>query len=336
MTNSTKPKSLRNFNPRSYSYNATIVALIKSTVVVEIDGMKNTSPTWLLLPPDLIELQLGQIDLLLAMYPEDITIEESAQDMIDDFKKDIEGGSERSYESPPSVSILLRIAVPNEAQDDKTLDLDLIIPFFDQGTEHPDEPPNVKVRIRQPPWLSRATTTQLMDDLPPDEDLLSTIEHIKEAASTHLASTHNSALHSNTQATSTSTAPLVRVWFYFPSISTRSKRSDFIIHAPTYSLTGFLYAGKPGLLCVEGASQSIDDYMRWIKTESWGDIPAHHKKVSERYREVGVERVFGDMVEITDSVGERRGGRMNRGDMKAVEEWLGERGLGEALGRVLM
>lgn len=75
--------------------------------------------------------------------------------------------------------------------------------------------------------------------------------------------------------------------------------------------------------------------MRFIKTESWGDIPAHHKKVSERYREPA-ERVFTDMTEITDTVGERRGQRQNRGDMKAVEEWLDERGLKDVLKKVLM
>jgi hypothetical protein len=42
------------------------------------------------------------------------------------------------------------------------------------------------------------------------------------------------------------------------------------------------------------------------------------------------------MMEITDLVGERRGQRANRGDMKAMEEWLVERGLGEAFGKVLM
>jgi hypothetical protein len=78
--------------------------------------------------------------------------------------------------------------------------------------------------------------------------------------------------------------------------------------------------------------------MKFIKTESWGDIPAHHKKVSERYRETGdkIERVFPSMTEITDMVGERRGQRANRGDMKAMEEWLVERGLGEAFAKVLM
>jgi hypothetical protein len=177
-----------------------------------------------------------------------------------------------------------------------------------------------------------------MADLPAEEDMLGTIEHIKEAAAEQLEQSANTAAASTTAKPGTLyKGDLVRVWFYFPSISTRSKRDDFIIHAPSYHLTGFLYAGKPGLLCVEGGSQSIDDYMKWIKTESWGDIPAHHKKVSERYRETkDVGRVFTDMTEITDMVGERRGQRANRGDMKAMEEWLTERGLGEAFAKVLM
>nr|RBQ99375.1 hypothetical protein FVER53263_10842 [Fusarium verticillioides] len=130
---------------------------------------------------------------------------------------------------------------------------------------------------------------------------------------------------------------LVRVWFYFPSISTRAKRDDFINYAPTYGLTGFLLAGKPGILCLEGGSVAIDDFMKFIKTESWGDIPAHHKKVSERYREeaVDLKRAFSDMQEITDMI-EKRGARGNRGDMKALEAWLVECGLGDAFGKILM
>lgn len=60
----------------------------------------------------------------------------------------------------------------------------------------------------------------------------------------------------------------VWVWFYFPSISTHLKRSDFILYTPSYALTKFFYEGKPGLLCVEGASKNIDDYMKFIKTVS--------------------------------------------------------------------
>ena len=246
----------------------------------------------------------------------------------------IDDGEAGDFNEAPAVSLVLALPIiDDDSSAAHKIHLDLTAPFTYEGSQIPDEPPYFKLRVQQPSWLSRAATSQLQDAVPEGEDLLSTIEHVKETA----ARAHENSLQS--QATSATSAfdsgPLVRVWFYFPSISTRSKRDDFIKFAPTYNLTGFLFAGKPGLLCVEGYSQSIDEYMRFIKTESWGDIPAHHKKVSERYRETA-ERVFSDMTEITDFVGERRGQRQNRGDMKAVEEWLDERGLKEALTKVLM
>lgn len=105
--------------------------------------------------------------------------------------------------------------------------------------------------------------------------------------------------------------------------------------APSYSLTGFVLAGKPGVLCLEGTSTDIDSYMSFIKTHSWGDIPSHQKKVSERYRETDIERVFSGMEEITDSLGERGGQRANRGDMQALEAWLTAKGLQEAFEKVI-
>lgn len=290
--------------------------------------------SWHILPQSLIELQLGQIDLLLAMYPDEVQIENASQRTVDTVRSIEDGVPTSPFTVAPSVPMLLQIIIPDA--DQHTLELDLTFPFFYEGEQVPEDPPKVKVRIRQPSWLSKAATADLMTDLPEDEDLLGTIEHIKESAAQQLTQTSVATTDSASQDAS-STGPLVRVWFYFPSISTRSKRDDFITHAPSYQLTGFLYAGKPGLLCVEGGSQSIDDYMKFIKTESWGDIPAHHKKVSERYRETkDVKRAFEDMTEITDMVGERRGQRANRGDMKAMEEWLVERGLGEAFAKVLM
>ncbi|KAH7071392.1 hypothetical protein BKA63DRAFT_71961 [Paraphoma chrysanthemicola] len=295
--------------------------------------MTSTS-SWQLLPLDLIELQLGQIDLLLAMYPDDTVLEDSASKSMDILRNlSDDGVSGANFTTAPSVPVSLQVSI---LADDKNLLLDILFPFTHDGSEELEDAPRPKVRIVQPPWLSKAATNQLMTDIPQDEDLLGIIEHIKEAAAKQLETSISLINQHSTSTPNTPSGPLVRVWFYFPSISTRSKRDDFIIHAPSYSLTGFLYAGKPGLLCVEGTSQNIDEYMRFIKTESWGDIPAHHKKVSERYRETDVQRVWAGMEEITDSVGERRGQRVNRGDMRAVEEWLGERGLGGVLERVLM
>lgn len=295
-----------------------------------------------LLPLDLIELQIGQIDLLLAMYPEEVVLEEQSQKTIEAFRDSGITSLGADHTEFSTVSIVFRLPVTSQSQELKTLELDLTVPFTYEGVVPPEEPPRIRIRVRQPAWLSKAATNQLLEDLPEDEDLLGAIEYIKDVAGQYLEQANEASASSSRQETSTSlTDGIVRVWFYFPSISTRSKRDDFIIHAPSYNLTGFLYAGKPGLLCVEGTSKAIDDYMKFIKTESWGDIPAHHKKVSERYRESdgkngGVERAFKDMTEITDLVGERRGQRANRGDMKAMEEWLVERGLGEAFTKVLM
>lgn len=290
------------------------------------------SQTWRLLSPELLELQLGQIDLLLAMYPDEVVVEEHSQAVINQLRQFAEDAEPQRFTTAPTIPISLQLPIGSIATDAKTLRLDLSVPFTIQNGSDYGDLPAVKVRIQQPSWLSKAATAQLTSGVSVEEDLLGTIEQIKEGAAKQL----EVASSVETSAETTATGPLVRVWFYFPSISTRSKRDDFIKFAPSYSLTGFLYAGKPGLLCVEGESQSIDDYMKFIKTESWGDIPAHHKKVSERYRENIETKVFPDMTETTDLVGERRGQRANRGDMKAMEEWLVERGLGEAFTKVLM
>ncbi|KAF1834132.1 hypothetical protein BDW02DRAFT_351854 [Decorospora gaudefroyi] len=294
-----------------------------------------TNAQWRPLPPDLVELQLGQIDLLLAMYPDEIVLEASSQQLLDTLRNgnDLAG----AIKSTPNVPVIFDLPIDVAAAEppiQKILRLDLSVPFVFESEEEPQDPPNIRVRIQQPSWMNNLATSRLSSAIPKGEDLLGIIEHIKEAAAQYLIDSKKK-LEENEDAIA-ETGPLVRVWFYFPSISTRSKRDDFINYAPSYRLTGFLYAGKPGLLCVEGNSQSIDDYMKFIKTESWGDIPAHHKKVSERHREKCEQRVFPNMTEITDTVGERRGQRANRGDMKAIEEWLIERGMGDAFTKVLM
>jgi hypothetical protein len=78
--------------------------------------------------------------------------------------------------------------------------------------------------------------------------------------------------------------PLERAYLWFPSLSTPSKRRDLVTYASRYHLTGFVLAGKPGLLCLEGRGRAFERYMSDIKNESWGDIPSYQKKVSPRSR----------------------------------------------------
>ncbi|KAH7024040.1 hypothetical protein EDB80DRAFT_60444 [Ilyonectria destructans] len=293
------------------------------------------------LPKDLMELQLGQIDLLMAMYTSDdaISIDDASSNLLEALRDWCESDRETVPEfTEACITMLLSLDVSDEghsSDETKSLQLSLSVPLiYEEGGKAlaPTEAPPVKTRIQQPAWMSKGEVACLTAEIP-DGDILTVIEHVKEAACQHLAGLkHVDAINGNADTS------IVRVWFYFPSISTRSKRDDLVNYGPTYGLTGFLLAGKPGVLCLEGGSQAIDEFMKFIKTESWGDIPSHHKKVSERYREEGqdIRRAFKDMQEITDMIGERRGERANRNDMKALEAWLNESGLGEAFGKVVM
>ncbi|KAF5636045.1 RWD domain protein [Fusarium sp. NRRL 52700] len=287
------------------------------------------------LPKELMELQLGQIDLLMAMYASDdaIIIDSAASGLIERLREWCESDEQAIPKFTETViNLQLRVDVEDDSSSTRTLQLTLTVPLTCQKQEEITEPPPIKTRIQQPHWMSKGDVAKLNTEIP-EEDILSVIEHIKDAASQHLLSLKQAEI-ANAPIADTS---LVRVWFYFPSISTRAKRDDLVNYAPTYGLTGFLLAGKPGILCLEGGSVAIDDFMKFIKTESWGDIPAHHKKVSERYREeaTDLKRAFSDMQEITDMI-EKRGARGNRGDMKALEAWLVECGLGDAFGKILM
>ncbi|KAL6917107.1 hypothetical protein FSHL1_008239 [Fusarium sambucinum] len=288
------------------------------------------------LPKDLMELQLGQIDLLMAMYASDdaIFMDPTSADTIGYLRDWCENGDEEAPKiHETGVDLILRL--DDFGDDDSSahlLQLTLSVPLTCSRGDIMADPPSIKTRIQQPEWMSKGDVAKLNSELP-DEDILSVIEHIKEVATQHLEGLKQDEV-ANTPIKDTS---IVRVWFYFPSISTRAKRDDLVNYAPAYGLTGFLLAGKPGVLCLEGGSTAVDDFMKFIKTESWGDIPAHHKKVSERYREeaTDLKRAFNDMQEITDMI-EKRGARGNRGDMKALEAWLVEYGLGEAFSKILM
>lgn len=296
-----------------------------------------------MLSQELLEAQLGQIDLLMAMYPVEgsVVMSDSAKAILECLR---EAMAEDNLSNIPTnmhdIDLLLELEVPSDKEDVpvRMVQLSITIPLRHQGGLT-DEAPPARVRLQQPAWMNKAEANSLMNELPQDDDLFATIENITAAASTYLAQAPtpaDGAPSRTAEEDEHGEESLTRVWFYFPSISTRSKRDDLVRHAPAYGLTGFLLAGKPGLLCVEGGARAVDAYMRYIKTESWGDIPAHHKKVSERYRQAALPaRAFADMQEITGEL-ERRGARVNRNDMRALEAWLAERGLQDAFAKVLI
>jgi hypothetical protein len=282
--------------------------------------MTSTHP----LPPDLLESQISTLDLLLAMFPDpsESSITPSDLSLITNIR---DNGIE-SLTTPLPSEIHLSLHVSLDATH--SIQVNVTAPLQTSEVE-PTEPPSIAFSLRQPGWLDKASVAALSSSLPPD--IFSALDFLRDQGGALIPTLPT------TETKPISTGPLIRVWFYFPSLSTREKRQHMVDWAPSYSLTGFVLAGKPGLLCLEGSATSIDAYMNEIKTVSWGDIPSYQKKVSERYRETEVvERAFGEMSEITDLVGERHGARQNRGDMAKIETWLKGKGLGEMFESVIL
>ncbi|KAF3386433.1 RWD domain-containing protein 2B [Penicillium rolfsii] len=285
-----------------------------------------------ILPADIIESQLATIDLIAAMYPSsgELEIPESTTECIESLRDWCQDPTSTPPKIPKSISLTVCLPIANGG---KTIQVNISVPMQFEGHKSIDQPPPLGYSLRQPEWMSKAEVAELAASMPKD-DALEAFEYIQAESARFLETKERQATAS--EGTNTKAGPLVRVWFYFPSLSTRKKRDDLVNLAPGYSLTGFVLAGKPGVLCLEGLSPDIDAYMSFIKTHSWGDIPSHQKKVSERFRETeGVQRVFPGMEEITDSLGERGGQRANRGDMQALEAWLGSRGLQQAFEKVI-
>ncbi|KAJ0114400.1 hypothetical protein J7T55_010789 [Diaporthe amygdali] len=291
------------------------------------------------LPRDLLEAQLSMVELIRAMYPPSPgTPDTTADEMIEKVRSWCESSDPSGGSGNLPSSFSFDMTIPLNVEDSETLSPEIQIAIaVPLASADPDiiEPPPLAYSVRQPVWMSRANLAELVSGMPAD-DVLAVFDYIQEHAPKYLRNAAQSREESSQPLKDA--GPLIRVWFYFPSLSTREKRKDLVSYAATYSLTGFVLAGKPGVLCLEGSSRDVDGYMNAIKNESWGDIPSHQKKVSERFREeCGPEgRKFTGMSEITDDLGERRGTRKNRGDMAALEAWLKEKGVGDSFSKVVM
>lgn len=294
-----------------------------------------------ILPWELIDSQLSMVELLRAMYPpvEEDDTDCPTQKLLETIREQSEASDwpEGANSLPSRLDITITIPLEHGAASSVYLiQLNVTVPLRSKEKD-PTEPPPLTYAVRQPPWLSRAEMTELGAGMPKD-DILAALEYVKEHCPQYLEKAESVVDASSKISSGSDNGPLLRVWFYFPSLSTREKRKDLVTYAPRYSLTGFVLAGKPGVLCLEGTSRNVDDYMNAIKNESWGDIPSHQKKVSERFREHCDEtgRKFEGMREITDDLGEKRGTRRNRGDMAALEAFLREKGVGESFSKVIM
>ncbi|XP_017866491.1 PREDICTED: RWD domain-containing protein 2A [Drosophila arizonae] len=77
---------------------------------------------------------------------------------------------------------------------------------------------------------------------------------------------------------------LERLWIYSHHIKSSAKRQELVRQARQLQLTGFSRPGKPGIICVEGEPENVQEYWRSIKALRWQKIslvrtePCHKRR----------------------------------------------------------
>lgn len=64
-------------------------------------------------------------------------------------------------------------------------------------------------------------------------------------------------------------AMLERVWIWSHHIYSKIKRHDILKLCKNYQLSGFMWPGKPGVICLEGSVDNVQEVLRAIKSWQW-------------------------------------------------------------------
>lgn len=265
------------------------------------------------LPYELIELQLETLNNLESLFPlkNEFTLVSKNINLLfssnsSNYLVALQTSSMTSTDFNLSISLDYEppsSSIPSIPIEPYSIELSISLPLQSPSSSSSSlllHPPNPIIYLRHSPWLSRkshselsnllveeynlhtnSTSTSFVDDNsePPIDStslLLLLIDFLKTSSLPFLI------LHLTPPPPppSSTNSNLIRAWYYFPSLSTKEKRDDLINWSSDYGLTGFVLAGKPGLMCLEGEELEIDLFMKRIKNVSWADIPSYQKKVS--------------------------------------------------------
>lgn len=72
-----------------------------------------------------------------------------------------------------------------------------------------------------------------------------------------------------------------RMWLYMHHIYSKTKRRSILAWAEELELTGFCLPGKPGVVCVEGLSESTSEYYHQLRKMNWKSITCRKRETVE-------------------------------------------------------
>ncbi|KAJ3054819.1 hypothetical protein HK097_000744 [Rhizophlyctis rosea] len=295
---------------------------------------------------DALEERLATLELLESMFcgeGEFVLRDTATRDRLQSFLSSPDEPNASSLPTAIDFRVTVPITIPTK-DEPENLHLNCRLPLCDSTSLTISLAPTILLLREKHSQLSTLLADHLSTSAssPETDTILEAISFLQSSAPDfRTSSTSNPSSQSQSQS---NTNEFLREWYYLPSLSTKSKRQDLVTYALSYSLTGFVTPGKPGILCVEGPAANIPLYISDIKTISWADIPPGHKKISamhsERFTVDGGAggggkdpfkglRKFDGMTEVTFDL---HGSRGNRNSLGQLEEFLKGKGVGEAFG----
>ena len=196
---------------------------------------------------EVAEQHHATISLLQAMYPipGELVLSPRAQEFLDDPTTCSLTGETLEFE--------LNIRPPDSAEDAPlSYSISLTLPPASGSTKEGSNP-RCAVYLRQPPALTRAEHADVLARISPHTDEIADDgEYILEILATIPGAVEEIVqarpiAESSTQAAGKAEpqddGPLERVWFWFPTLSSKEKRRDIVDYAREAGLTGFVLAG---------------------------------------------------------------------------------------------
>lgn len=113
--------------------------------------------------------------------------------------------------------------------------------------------PLYSISLQQPIWLSRDGHSKLQQRLAAEStsDLIETLDQLRDYAIPLIPVTAVDLVISLEKEEEEE----IRIWYWFPSLSTKAKRDDLITYARAVGLTGFVLAGTFLSLSLEVATR---------------------------------------------------------------------------------
>ena len=254
-----------------------------------------------------LELQLGEIDLLRSMYPDEGEFDDLAIKRARDTIENPEKNDETA-----TLSFSVRI--------NDTIELFCTFPH--------DYPISCRPKLHARCNERRTTQDRLNRDLNEfvarandgEPCAVDAVHWLRDNADSYCVIAPENKAH--VAAVPNAAAELQRIWFYMHHIYSKTKRKDILAWADELHLSGFSMPGKPGVVCAEGDSRAVDEFSSRLRGMTW-------KRITIRHQEKGAAgdgswKRFSGFNEVAFDPHSGRGSRDYHMDLGQFQKYLEE------------